>query len=91
MCPLFVTLNYYQQALTIFQQQQARKEQGTILTNIAAVYRNLGQYQKSLEFYQQALAIVRNDELKRREKEGRILFDTPTLKSMGFSGLLTVS
>lgn len=52
-------LNYYQQALTIFQQHKARKEQGTTLTNIAAVYRNLGQYQKALEFYQQALALRR--------------------------------
>ncbi|HEY9707443.1 MAG TPA: tetratricopeptide repeat protein, partial [Oculatellaceae cyanobacterium] len=49
------------------------EEREETLIETGNVYKALGQNQAALESYQQALAIVRNEEFKRREKEPRIL------------------
>jgi tetratricopeptide (TPR) repeat protein len=45
--------------LSLAEQQRHEKAQSVFLTNIGVVYRNLGQYNKALLFYQKALAIDR--------------------------------
>ncbi len=44
---------------TLFRAIGNRRGEGVDLTNIGVVYRNLGQYEKALEHYRQALAIDR--------------------------------
>lgn len=43
----------------LFRELGERKGEGVVLNQIGSAYNNLGQYAKALEFYPQALAIVR--------------------------------
>jgi tetratricopeptide (TPR) repeat protein len=52
-------LNYYQQALVIYQQVDNRRGEGNALHGIGASYHSLGQYDQALNYYQQALVIHR--------------------------------
>ncbi|MEB3282951.1 MAG: CHAT domain-containing protein [Lyngbya sp.] len=62
-------LDFYQQALNIYTQEENEQAQGVILTNIGALYGDLGQYQKALESHQQALALAKQvNDLKNQGK-----------------------
>ncbi|MEG4078560.1 CHAT domain-containing tetratricopeptide repeat protein [Microcoleus sp. Pol8_D6] len=64
-------LNSWQQALQIYRAIKNRQGEGVALGNLGAVYINLGDYAKGIEYTQQSLAIVR--EIKDRQGEGRVL------------------
>ncbi len=48
-------LNYYQEALDIFLEQDFREGISSVYNNFGVVYRNLGNYAKAIEYYHQAL------------------------------------
>ena len=68
-------LEYYQKALTLFEEIDNLAEQGRILSNLGGVYSNLSQYSQALEYYQRGLVI-------RREVEDR-LGERVTLNNIG--------
>jgi tetratricopeptide (TPR) repeat protein len=60
-----------EQALTMWREVKARREEGTILNNLGEAYRALSQYERAMGYYEQALAIVR--EVKNRATEDTTL------------------
>ncbi len=50
-------LQSWQQALEIYREIGNRYGEGSSLNNLGIAYRNLGQYQKAIEYHQQSLAI----------------------------------
>ncbi|MBD2299594.1 tetratricopeptide repeat protein [Nostoc sp. FACHB-190] len=73
---LQAALQAYQQALTIVRQQKNRPWEGIILTQMSAVYKQLGENQAATQVDQQALAI-RQEIAKQSEKTATILGKTP--------------
>ncbi|MEQ9545624.1 MAG: tetratricopeptide repeat protein, partial [Marinobacter sp.] len=50
-------LDYYNQALPLFQAVGDRRGEATTLNNIGRVYSSLGQKQQALDYYNQALPL----------------------------------
>lgn len=53
----------FQQALAYSKLMRDRDRQEIALSNLAVVYRRLGEYERSLQFYQQSYAIFRNPDI----------------------------
>ena len=51
-------LAWYEAGLEAARSQELRQDEGTMLNNIGLVYNNLGQREKALAYYQQALLIT---------------------------------
>ncbi len=64
-------LTTFQQALALARQTKDRRGEATILNNLGLIYNSVGQPQRALEFYQQALLIIRevNDSLEERLRQ----------------------
>ncbi|CCH93607.1 Genome sequencing data, contig C274 [Microcystis aeruginosa PCC 9432] len=52
-------LGKYQQALKLYQQLDSKLEQALVLTSLGRIYDDLGEKQKALDYYQQALPLWR--------------------------------
>jgi tetratricopeptide (TPR) repeat protein len=52
-------LGKYQQALKLYQQLDSKLEQALVLTGLGRIYDDLGEKQKALDYYQQALPLWR--------------------------------
>jgi CHAT domain-containing protein/Tfp pilus assembly protein PilF len=60
-------LHSYQSALKIYRfinDLKSKEAEGAILNNIGNVYKDLGQYQKAIEYYQQSVSIFKKGELQ---------------------------
>ncbi|HEY9295090.1 MAG TPA: tetratricopeptide repeat protein, partial [Phormidium sp.] len=71
------TLAKLQQYLTDFREKGDRAREGAVIACIAIVYRSMGNYNQSLRYFQEALAILRANSLKNNSTariwEGRAL------------------
>jgi tetratricopeptide (TPR) repeat protein len=63
-------LDYFERALSIYREIEARDKEANALANIGTTYVAIGQLQKALNYYNQALSIYR--ELGNSSKEAEI-------------------
>ncbi|MGQ4649933.1 CHAT domain-containing protein [Lyngbya aestuarii] len=68
---LETAVEFWQQALKIYQELQIREKEGAVLGNLGIAYKILGEYAVAIDFHQQALAIMQ--QIKDRQGEGQVL------------------
>ncbi len=66
-------ISFWQQALTIYQEIQNLRREGTLLGNLGIAYNHLGEYLQAINYHQQALAIMQ--EMGNRQGEGKVLLN----------------
>jgi len=64
-------IQFWQQALKIYQELQIREREGAVLGNLGIAYKVLGEYVAAIDSHQQALVIMQ--EIKDYQGEGQVL------------------